>query len=347
MITKKNNSFDEMRFILAFIVLVYHTSVLASTEQLSWFTRYFNSDFAVKGFFAISGYLVTKSYLSSESFTQYLEKRIRRIYPAYVLAIIYCVLIGFLTTNLNIFDFFSNLMLFKYLVANLSFLNFFQPTLPGSIIANEVQALNGSLWTIKVELMLYFTVPILCFLYSTIGMKSTFVVTFAIGIAWFVYFSEIFFHPMGKIISYQFPGQLPFFALGSILGFFTLGRPKVVIGIALVTIIYFFNRGAIEAPYLQIVQMFIYPLIVVLLAESEKLSIGLGRFGDLSYGVYLFHFPTIQVFEHFALYTINPYLGFSLSIVVTLGLAFFSWHVVEKRCLKRSSHYIMVEKRNK
>ena len=160
MITRSENCFDEVRLILAFIVLVAHTSVLATAEPLAWFAKYFDSDFAVKSFFAISGYLVTKSYLSSDNFFQYLEKRVRRIYPAYILAILFCVAVGFCTTNLNTIDFVSHPGLIKYLVANLAFLNFLQPNLPGALPYNEIPALNGSLWTIKIEMMLYFCVPV-------------------------------------------------------------------------------------------------------------------------------------------------------------------------------------------
>ena len=101
MSARGDNYFDEVRFILALIVLVAHTSALASAEQLNWFTKFFDSDFAVKGFFAISGYLVTKSYISSNNVIQYFEKRIRRVYPAYILVIAYCIFVGFITSDLS------------------------------------------------------------------------------------------------------------------------------------------------------------------------------------------------------------------------------------------------------
>ena len=360
----KTDSFAEVRLILAFIVLVAHTNIIASAEQLYYFTRYFNSDFAIKGFFAISGYMVTKSYLSSDNYLQYSEKRFRRIYPAYVLVIIYCIFVGAITTNLKFFDFFFNLSFAKYLIANLSFLNFIQPTLPGSLSGNEFQFLNGSLWTIKVELMLYFTVPFLCLLYKKIGMRTTILLVFTLGIVWYIYFSQFFLQPLktswiskgelGCTISRQFPGQLPFFALGSVLGFLRLDKPKII-AIIFVSLVYYFlireNFTVMcetHSAFREIANMIIYPFIVVLVARSNKLSIGLDRFGDLSYGIYLFHYPTIQLLEYFGLYKLNPYLGFLIGVLITLMLAAFSWHFVEKKFLKRSSHYLIAEiKKNK
>ena len=90
--------------------------------------------------------------------------------------------------------------------------------------------------------------------------------------------------------------------------------------------------------------MVFFPLIVVLIATHNFIPKGIGRYGDLSYGVYLFHFPTIQLIEHLDIYKLNAYIGFFLSLFITLVLAALSWHFVEKRFLKRSSHYLLVEK---
>lgn len=341
---KSNNCFDEVRFILAFIVLVAHTSALATAEQLYWFTKYFDAGFAIKGFFAISGYLVTKSYISSDTAIQYFEKRIRRIYPAYILVLGYCVIVGFFTSSLSISDFIHDASFIRYLVANLTFLNFVQPNLPGAIPFAEVQALNGSLWTIKVELMLYFTVPILFFLHKKFGVYTTLLISFVFGIAWYVYFSQYFNHPIGQRISHQFPGQLPFFAFGSMLGFIRFNKSSVTSIILVCLAYYVLLKDMIDYPLREIFSMVVYPLLVIVVANSRMLSVNLGKYGDLSYGIYLFHFPTIQALEHFGLYKFNPYVGFTVSVFVTIALATFSWHAVEKHFLKRSSHYIQAAK---
>lgn len=198
---RADNCFDEVRFVLAFIVLVSHTSALATADSLNWFTQYFDADFAVKGFFAISGYLVTKSYLSSSTFTHYFEKRVRRIYPAYILAIIYTIFVGFLTTSLLLSKFLSDPEFFIYLISNLAFLNFVQPNLPVSLEFAQLQVLNGSLWTIKVELMLYCMIPFLVYLQKRVGIAITLAISFCLGFAWYLYFYHYFDQPIGLTIS--------------------------------------------------------------------------------------------------------------------------------------------------
>ena len=216
--------------------------------------------------------------------------------------------------------------------------------MPGAIPLAEVQALNGSLWTIKVELMLYFTVPFLVYLHGKVGLYKTLIISFGFGIAWYLYFSQYFNHAMGGTISRQFPGQLPFFALGSMLGFIKFNKLSNA-SVLLLGLAYFvFLKGALDNPLREIINMIIYPLVVLVVANSRVLYINLGRYGDLSYGIYLFHFPTIQMLEHFGLYKFNPYVAFLVSIILTILLASFSWHIVEKRFLRRSSHYIKASK---
>lgn len=341
---REKNCFAEVRFILAFIVLVAHTSNLATSEELYWFTKYFDSGFAVKGFFAISGYLVTKSYISSDSFFHYFEKRIRRVYPAYIIAIAYCVLVGFFTTNLPISEFFFNSGFISYLAANLTFLNFMQPNLPGAIPFAKVQALNGSLWTIKVELMLYLTVPFLFFMLKRVGMYMTLGSSFIFGIAWYLYFSQYFSYQIGESISRQFPGQLPFFAFGGMLGFIRFNKISTLSILSICIVYFLIFKNVFGDPVREIISMFIYPLTVILIAKSRILNINMEKYGDFSYGIYLFHFPTIQMLEHFGLYKISPYVAFFTSIFVTIFLSMFSWHVVEQRFVKRSSNHMQATK---
>ena len=63
------------------------------------------------------------------------------------------------------------------------------------------------------------------------------------------------------------------------------------------------------------------------------------RFGDLSYGIYIIHFPVIQAAVAAGLYARDPWLAFALSTGATIALAFLCWHAVEKPFLSRRSHY--------
>jgi len=335
-----NNCFDEIRFLLALIVLVAHTRDLSSQDTLIFFTKNFDANFAVKGFFAISGYLVTKSFLSSNSYFEYLEKRVRRIYPAYVFVIIYSVMIGFFTSNLKAQDFFLSFDFTRYIFANLSFLNFLQPNIADAMQSNKIQALNGSLWTIKIELMLYLTVPALIYLYRKFGINMVIIISFFVGFCWHYYFTHQSSHPLALSLSRQFPSQLPYFTFGSMLVFINI-KNSLSLGVIIMSVIYYyfisFNLDDLNK---ELINMFLIPLTVITIACSNLLSVNIKKYGDLSYGIYLFHFPTIQFLEYFGAYKTNFYVGFLLSIAITLGFSFISWHIVEKKFLKSSSHYL-------
>jgi peptidoglycan/LPS O-acetylase OafA/YrhL len=81
----------------------------------------------------------------------------------------------------------------------------------------------------------------------------------------------------------------------------------------------------------------LYASLVIFLATGWRRHVPLGRYGDISYGVYLFHFPIIQTFVHLRVYDAHPYAGAVLALALTLAAAWLSWHLVEKRMLRRSA----------
>jgi hypothetical protein len=60
-----------------------------------------------------------------------------------------------LFSNISTSEYFRSPQLFKYFIVNVFFMNFLQPSLPGVFVENGSQAVNGSLWTIKLEIGFY------------------------------------------------------------------------------------------------------------------------------------------------------------------------------------------------
>ena len=58
------------------------------------------------------------------------------------------------------------------------------------------------------------------------------------------------------------------------------------------------------------------------------------RWGDFSYGLYLYHFPIAQVLIALGVFAIAPGLGMIAVCVLALIASITSWHLVEKRALK-------------
>lgn len=339
---EKNNNFDNVRLSLALIVFFSHAVGLSNESNLAVFSRFFDANFAVKGFFVISGYLIYQSYIKSHSFIDYLEKRIRRIYPAYVLAISICLLIGILTSSLGWINILISHKTIDYVLSNLIFMNFIQPTLPGVFEGNLVQALNGSLWTIKVELMLYACVPIIAYLFKKINPVLNYLCILCIGSLWVFYFEEISAFSFRAEIARQFPGQLPYFVFGSLIA----ANPKFIKWLPQIAILGFFTLVLTDNYTLSLcIRPLAFGAIVLSLCMLNPSKLNIGRAGDLSYGIYLFHFPIVQLMVNMGVYKYNPYLGLLTTFVLTVLLSFISWHFVEKRFLKRNSHYLELNAR--
>jgi peptidoglycan/LPS O-acetylase OafA/YrhL len=96
-LTHRNN-FGFLRLLFATLVIISHSAELIdgnrSREPL---TNLFGvlsfGELAVDAFFLISGYLVVQSFERSDSTLSYLMKRIRRIYPGFLVAYIACVFV--------------------------------------------------------------------------------------------------------------------------------------------------------------------------------------------------------------------------------------------------------------
>jgi peptidoglycan/LPS O-acetylase OafA/YrhL len=64
------------------------------------------------------------------------------------------------------------------------------------------------------------------------------------------------------------------------------------------------------------------------------------RYGDFSYGVYILHFPIVQLLVHSGWFRNDPWQLLAATIVLVGVGAVGLWHLVEKRFLLRGSHYL-------
>lgn len=162
-IIPKQNAFTAIRMICALTVLYEHYVVLMGTKFPILEIR----GIAVKVFFILSGFWVTRSLYTSKSLLEFYKKRVKKIFPAYLTVVFAAAILLVLLSILTIRQYFTDSGFWKYLVANISTLNFIHPSLPGVFNGEPV---NGSLWTIKVELGFYIILPLITFL--CIGKKN-------------------------------------------------------------------------------------------------------------------------------------------------------------------------------
>ena len=158
-----SNNFDLIRLIAALQVVFMHGYAhLDITAGV--FLKVLSYVPGVPIFFFISGYLISGSYVRNDNIFQYAINRVIRVYPA----LIVCTLLSILAVYLT--GYFSNhesgvKEFFIWILSQVSFVQFYNPDFMREF---GTGVLNGSLWTITVELQFYFIVPLLYFFINKI-----------------------------------------------------------------------------------------------------------------------------------------------------------------------------------
>ncbi len=341
------NNLDCLRVILASIVVLFHLSALTGLSAFSLLEKYCSPHFAVRSFFVISGLLIYRSYTRSSSLASYFEKRARRIYPAYFTVVVTAAIGLCLLSKLPASQYFA-IGFWKYLGANLVFLNFLAPSLPGVFTANRVTWVNGVLWTLKIEVAFYLFVPILHWLCTRFGTKVTAGTIFTLsclwryGFAWLAYmYRPVGFHSLDasrtiyEQLEVQFPAQLGYFIAGVLLLiYFDKLKPHFA-AIAGLTVCLFVLDHWLTGEYLDV--LWISGLVLVF--GFWRYLGNFARYGDFSYGLYIVHWPILQILIALGLARLNPAFFLLSALSMILATAFLMWHLVENRFLASSSHY--------
>lgn len=334
----KNNNFDLLRFLFAAIVCLVHSHQLSGFKQLEWIGHALSSEFAIKSFFVISGFLIFMSYERSSSLTSYFLKRARRIYPAYLAIVILCAFLLFSVSSNGFGDYFS-LSWLKYLIFNISFLNFLESTLPGVFNSNSLTAVNGALWTIKIEVMFYIFVPLFVALFRRFSRILILVLTYSLSILYLMVINQLIENLDLEIytrLSRQLPGQLCYFMAGATF-YYYLPIFERYLGYSICAAILILAINIVHPlPWLEPVAL----ATVVMFFGLYLYQGNFGKYGDFSYGIYIVHFPIIQVLLTIGWFQQNPWCYLFAVLLMTLFSAVAMWHLVEKHFLLRSNHYI-------
>lgn len=330
------NNFDLMRLVFASMVLFFHMGVLTQAAELAWLQRWVSASFGLQGFFVVSGFLVTMSYDKSRNLLSYAQKRARRIAPAYVMVVLGAAFMLVMLTTLPWASYFSDPQWRSYVFWNLLLANFISPDLPGVFEGNYKQAVNGSLWTIKVEVAFYCMVPVVAWLNRRIGVWKLMAALFVAALCWRIGF-EILSRMTGSFLwsklAIQAPGQFSFFIIGAIAYHRTrVGLPPPPLWMALVGVVAY----AVTDDLLhELVAPLAVGVVVYWAAISAPYLGRASRYGDFSYGIYLYHWPVIQAFVALGFFAYSPMLSAIGVCVTVLGLAVCSWFLLERRFLSQ------------
>ncbi len=328
-----------VRYILSFCVLIAHTAALASVDlPLKSY-----SFVAVGGFFALSGFLLFGSFQRHPSIKYYFSKRARRILPPYFLVVIICALFLVTVSSMSFKDYYSNIGFWEYLGANLSFLNFLHPSLPGVFEGSEFYepAVNGSLWTMKGEWVCYISVPVLYFLIkkknSPKFIISTIIIICLILKLIFIYIGDFTGKQIFYTIEKQFSSLFIFFFTGALINLLYDKFLKFRWYIFFVDILIIVFSGYYESLYYLFLRPFVIASLVIWFSQVGKWGYFMRNHEDLSYDIYLFHYPVIQLAVLWGLpERLSPFILLLLIASITTVLSYISWNLVGKRFMFNS-----------
>ena len=291
--------------------------------------------FAVGIFFIISGFWVTRSLLASGSLKSYFLKRIKKIFPLYYIVLFSFALLSFFFTELSAPQYFLCKEFFKYLITNSITLNFLCPSLPGAFGG---RAVNGSLWTIKIEVGFYVVLPALIFLMKkltcsrknicccNIFLAGLYILCALAKCAVDICVSHFNLH---HSLSNQLPLLMPFFVSGMICffnyDFIFKHQRKLILPATVVLVLH----------HLHLPVGFLTPLALSLavffLAFNLKPFNGFGKSTDYSYAMYLVHFPLMRMTGESDMFSRHPFFA----IVCVIGVSFTAAYILENFIQKK------------
>jgi peptidoglycan/LPS O-acetylase OafA/YrhL len=334
---KRSGALDLFRIIFALMVLWGHSYEMIDGDahreiftklhlDMSW------GSIGVDGFFLLSGFLIVQSWMRDSRLSDFLRKRVLRIVPGYVVAVVLSFIAAgifapgaprFFHDSLHSVRFWiSTLLLDAPLAA---------PAFPG----NSNNAFNGSLWTITYEFRCYLLVA----LFGIAGfIRQRFVWLAITGLFFLIMTSLSIQQHISWTHSLLITGNpvaifrlLPVFLLG---GCYALFRAEIKFRplFALLALI-----AVVSLPYLtgrMEPWMVLFGGYLLMYLASLPLQVFHWWHGmpDVSYGTYLYGWPV----QSFVIWLYHPpfLVIFSSTAVICLILGWLSWHFVERPMLR-------------
>ena len=326
----RRNSVGFLRVLFAALVIVSHAFPLGGFGTDPGRSSNNLGIFAVEGFFALSGFLITRS-ATRVTTGRYLWHRVVRIFPAYLVsllavAFIFGPIVWKFTHGLASY-FQANPGPVGYVTNNFT-LQLGQFYIGDSLASNPYPSLwNGPLYTLYYEFACYVLIAALA---ATRLLSGKVAAVLAIG-CWISVqlwqFGDVWVIPddrQAKFTLCFLVGSCLYFAQDRLL---TKSIVLPLIAFAVFAASYGFGIGFTEVG----LPAFAYLCIWVGAVLPFR---GVGRRRDLSYGMYLYGWPVLQTLSFFGVNKVGyvPYLA--ITLVLTVGIAFLSWTLIESRALR-------------
>lgn len=357
-VDRKSNNFDFLRLAAAFMVLVAHCFSITGRKiqepfyALSHGEMYLGTVGLIV-FFVISGFLIAKSWDRHRDTIKYFWGRFLRIVPGLLCVVLLAMfVIGPLVSPYPVNEYFTNQTTWKYLGTVTIFYN--PNELPGVFDTNpSPSGPNGALWTLAAEFFMYIMIALAAFIglfYKRFVLLCTTVLT--IGI--YLYNN----YGVGSQLSFIYK-VLDYFGLASFVSPIT-GNSQVtamLMTLFMIGAMYYLYRDRISYKplyiliavllwvptivvggwILQIATFILLPYAILGLAHIKlPYANNIVKYGDFSYGFYIYGAPVQQTIVYF-LGAISVPVMFCISLICVTPFAVLSWHLVESRALKMKS----------
>ncbi len=329
---RRRDNFLLLRLAAAVLVVFGHSYAAAHIPGVrdfiaakAWGPGVYTGSVAVEIFFVVSGFLVTGSYVNRHDLRFFVRARFLRIVPAYLVCVVGCAyVIGPMVTRLPLGEYLQHGDTIGYVLKNMTFtqLDWY---LPGVFESNpNPRVVNGSLWTLPAEVRMYALVA----LFGLLGLlqrRRLFNVVIGATFVWAAWFPETAMSLWAVDAYFRLAGL---FALGAV---FYVNREHIPVNGYLSAALIAFAWLLHGTSHF----MAIYGLALgygsLWFAYAPRLD-AFNRFGDYSYGVYLWGFPVEQLVA-MALGRPTPMQVFAWAMPLTLLVAIGSWHLIEKPAL--------------
>ena len=340
MAERRENNFNFIRLMAALFVMLGHMGPILGVEAPKLGGQAIHT-IGVKVLFLIGGYLITQSWERDPHPGRYALRRFFRFYPPYaVMVLLMAFVVGPLLSNLGMPAYFQSW--YSSYLWNLRF--YIVYAIPGTFGSNpQEMVMNGSLWTMPVEALLYLLLPILlAAIRSRKKEKGSFIAMCALtGIAC-VYDLWLHYAREGQqLVFYATDWNYAmhvavYFLIGSLFTWPQMKRfLNLQVGIAaMIAMICVQMAGSAWNELISYIAM---PLFIFSFARMEKPMFSkLARKYELSYGIYLYGFFFQQLVVKWRIDSgagWGFYTCFAMSLALTLVAAFLSSILVERPCL--------------
>jgi peptidoglycan/LPS O-acetylase OafA/YrhL/predicted O-methyltransferase YrrM len=359
---RSRNNFDLLRLLAAIFVVFDHSFALLGLpvpfpiEGMSW------GFVGVLIFFSISGFLVSRSWSRNPHAIPFAVKRVLRIMPALIVVLLAsAVILGPLATANPLRGYLDDPETKAYVVNNTMMQSDYD--LPGVFLHTAYpRAVNGSLWTLPLEVKAYVFVALVGLLglfarfrLAMVGLAALILLTcvdtlrssipganhFVASLVDIQASPELVY--LTKLGRYTVYGDM-FAAFVIAATLFSLRRWVVMRWEVAVFAVAAFGVTIViggSAPLIGAVAL--GPYLVLYLAYKKSAFFRLpSRFGDYSYGIYIYAFPIQQTISSL-LHLTSGWLMFIIAMPVTSVAAVFSWHWIERPALSIKSRFVGAE----